>query len=142
VTEKEFVSAEIARLKNEGIKNFPDDFINEAEMSIFETTGKTLFMGNHFFNKYEIITADGSPVFQEENLHRAKYIVYSSRTSKNKILIPQNETEIKSAVENFEKHLDSLLISIHQNYSKNFPQSQNKHSVINEIFRKLNLVRI
>ncbi|HEY7751687.1 MAG TPA: hypothetical protein VH917_05295, partial [Ignavibacteriaceae bacterium] len=86
--------------------------------------------------------SDGTPVFQEENLHKAKYIIYSSRTAKNKFRIPLSETQIKSAVGQYEKYLDSLLYTIHQNFIQKISFSQNKHLVSNEIFRKLNLVRI
>ena len=142
MTEKDFISEEIGRLKNEGIKNFPVDFSNNFEMTELETPGKTLFMGNNIFGHYEIITSDGTPVFQFDNLSKAKYIVYSSINSSKKIQIPADEAGIKIIVGNYEKYLDSLLISIQEDFKKEFPLSQNQHSVSNEIFRKLNLVRI
>jgi hypothetical protein len=99
-------------------------------------------MGNNIFGQYEIITSDGTPVFQFDNLSKAKYIVYSSINSSKKIQIPADEAGIKIIVGNYEKYLDSLLINIQEDFNKEFPLSQNQHSVSNEIFRKLNLVRI
>lgn len=142
MTEKEFISQEINRIKKDGIKIFPADLINNFETTKLETPGKTLFMGNNIFGQYEIITSDGSPVFQVDNLSKAKYIVYSSFIPGNKIPIPSDKNDIKIIVENYEKYLDSLLIKIREDFVKEFSLSQNKLSVSNEIFRKLNLVRI
>ncbi|HLG31882.1 MAG TPA: hypothetical protein VI362_02495 [Ignavibacteriaceae bacterium] len=142
MTEKEFISAEADRLKLDGIKNFPDDFLENFETTVIATPGKTLFMGNYIFGYYEIITSDGSPVFQVENFYKAKFIVYSSFIPNKKIPIPSGINDIKNIVEKYEKYLDSLLMKIREDFSMAFPLSQNKLTVSNEIFRKLNLVRI
>ncbi len=102
---------------------------------------KTLVLGNEFFGVVEILTTEGTPVLQADNIHKAKYIVYANLNRRGNIIIPKSEYEIKTAVENYEKHLDWILLDIEEDLKKKLPDSRNLHSVTNEIFLKLNLVR-
>ncbi|RKY91004.1 MAG: hypothetical protein DRQ13_11935, partial [Ignavibacteriae bacterium] len=80
-------------------------------------------------------------VLQAENIHKAKYIVYTNLNRSGNIIIPKSEYEIKTAVENYEKYLDWILLDIEEELKQKLPDSRNLHSVTNEIFLKLNLVR-
>ena len=102
---------------------------------------KTLVLGNEFFGVVEILTTEGTPVLQAESIHKAKYIVYANLNRSGNIIIPKNKNEIKTAVENYEKHLDWILLDIEEDLKKELPESRNLHSVTNEIFLKSNLVR-
>ncbi len=101
----------------------------------------TLVLGSEFFGAVEILTTEGTPILQAESIHKAKYIVYANLNRSGNIIIPKNEYEIKTAVENYEKHLDWILLDIEEELKKKLPKSRNFHSVTNEIFLKLNLVR-
>jgi hypothetical protein len=141
VTEKEFISRYINKHIEIQSKTFPDDFINLRESEKLEIQDKTLVLGSEFFGSVEILTTEGTPVLQAENIHKAKYIVYAKLNRSGNIFIPKKENEIKTAVENYEKHLDWILLDIEEELKKKLPESQNLHSITNEIFLKLNLVR-
>jgi hypothetical protein len=141
VTEKEFISRYIKKHAETNSKIFPDDFTNLSDTEKLELPHKTLVLGNEFFGAFEILTTEGTPVLQAENIHKAKYIVYANLNRSGNIILPKKENEIKTAVENYEKHLDWILLDIEEELKKKLPESRNFHSITNEIFLKLNLVR-
>ena len=141
MTEKEFISQYINKHSETKGKIFPDDFTNLTDTEKLELPQKTLVLGNEFFGVVEILTTEGTPVLQADNIHKAKYIVYANLNRSGNIIIPKNEHDIKTAVENYEKHLDWILLDIEEELNKELPDSRNLHSVTNEIFLKLNLVR-
>ncbi len=141
MTEKEFISQYINKHYETSSKIFPDDFTNLTDTEKLEMPNKTLVLGNEFFGAIEILTTEGTPVLQADNIHKAKYIVYANFNRSSNIIIPKSEYEIKTAVENYEKHLDWILLDIEEELKTKLPDSRNLHSVTNEIFLKLNLVR-
>ena len=141
MTEKEFITQYINKHTEISSKIFPDDFTNLTETEKLEIPDKTIVLGSEFFGSVEILTTEGTPVLQAENIHKAKYILYANLNRSGNIIIPKKENEIKTAVENYEKHLDWILLDIEEEIKINLPESRNLHSVTNEIFLKLNLVR-
>ena len=141
MTEKEFISHYINKHSETKGKIFPDDFTNLTDTEKLEMPHKTLVLGAEFFGAVEILTTEGTPVLQADNIYKAKYIVYANLNRSDNIIIPKNKNEIKTAVENYEKHLDWILLDIDEELKKKLPDSRNLHSVTNEIFLKLNLVR-
>ena len=141
MTEKEFISLYIKKHAETNSKIFQDDFRNLSDTEKLELPHKTLVFGNEFFGAFEILTTEGTPVLQAENIHKAKYIVYANLNRSGNIILPKKENEIKTAVENYEKHLDWILLDIEEELKKKLPESRNFHSITNEIFLKLNLVR-
>jgi hypothetical protein len=141
VTEKEFISRYIKKHSETSSKIFPDDFTNLTDTEKLEVPNKTLVLGPEFFGTVEILTTEGTPVLQAESIHKAKYILYANSNRSSKIIIPKNENEIKTAVENYEKYLDWILLDIEEELKKNLLKSRNLHSITNAIFLKLNLVR-
>ena len=141
MTEKEFISQYINKHYETSSKIFPDDFTNLTDTEKLEMPNKTLVLGNEFFGTIEILTTEGTPVLQADNIHKAKYIVYANLNRSRNIIIPKNQNEIKTAVENYEKYLDWILLDIEEDLKTKLPDSRNLHSVTNEIFLKLNLVR-
>ena len=139
--EKEFTSKWITSLREKGIKKFPDDFlINEITEEI-NLPSKTLVIGQEFFGSYEVLTVDGAAVLQAENLHKAKYITYSSRTRTSSVKIPKNDDHVKTLVTQYENYLDSIIKEIESDYKKNFPGEKRSNALTNEIFLVLNLNR-
>ena len=141
MTEKEFISQYINKHSDTSSKIFPDDFTNLTDTEKLEMPHKTLVLGNEFFGAIEILTTEGTPVLQADNIHKAKYIVYANLNRSGNIIIPKSEYEIKTAVENYERFLDWILLDIDEELKQKLPDSRNLHSVTNEIFLKLNLVR-
>ena len=141
MTKKEFITRYIKKHSERSSKIFPDDFTNLSDTEKLELPHKTLVLGAEFFGAMEILTTEGTPVLQAENIHKAKYIVYANLNRSGNIIIPKKEKDIKTAVEDYEKYLDWILLDINEELKKNLPDSRNLHSVTNEIFLKLNLVR-
>jgi hypothetical protein len=141
VTEKEFISRYISKHTEITRKYFPDDYTNLTDCEELSVPDKTLVMGSELFGSVEILTTEGEPVLQVENIHKAKYILYANSNRTGKIIIPKKDDDINAAVENYEKHLDWILLNIEEELKKDLPESRNLHSITNEIFLKLNLVR-
>ena len=141
MTEKEFITQYINKHSETNSKIFPDDFTNLTDTEKLEMPYKTLVLGKEFFGVVEILTTKGTPVLQADNIHKAKYIVYANLNRSGNIVIPKNNNETKTAVENYEKHLDWILLDIEEDLKKKLPESRNLHSITNEIFLKLSLVR-
>lgn len=144
MTEKEFVSRWIAKLASEGIKNFPADFINSLAYKDLKLPVKPLLIGKELFGTYEIITVDGKSVFHAEDYLQAKFIIYSNRNTSSVIHLPVSNDEIKLAVSDYESYLDKIIKNIEADYQKYFPdlKENDPGSVIMEIFRIMNLVRV
>ncbi|MDO8549836.1 MAG: hypothetical protein Q7S39_06775 [Ignavibacteria bacterium] len=140
---KEFISSWVSKLASDGIKIFPADFISlDNNYTEFRLPEKTLLIGEEFFGKYEIITADGNPVLHVNHYLEAKYILYANRNTPGLVLVPSDEFELKKAIQMYESYLDSIIKDIEINYKKTFPEEKNSKSIVNEIFRQLNLVRV
>ncbi|RPI74104.1 MAG: hypothetical protein EHM47_04490 [Ignavibacteriales bacterium] len=141
MSEKEFISSWISRLTSEGIKNFPRDFIAANNFEKINLPGKTLLIGEKFFDRYEIITPDGASVIHVNNYTAAKFILYANRNKPDSILMP-DEIEIQKAVHSYEPYIDSIIKRIEKDYKKVFPDDKNSKMIVNEIFRQLNIVRV
>jgi len=143
MNDKEFINSWVSKLASDGIKIFPGDFISlNNNYTEIRLPGKTLLIGEEFFGRYEIITPDGNPVFYANNYANAKFILYANRYTPELILVPSDETQIKKAIQAYELHLDSIIKEIETDYKKYFPEEKNSKSIVNEIFRQLNLVRV
>ena len=123
MTEKEFISQYINKHSETSNKIFPDDFTNLSDTEKLEMPPNTLVLGSEFFGAVEILTTEGTPILQAESIHKAKYIVYANLNRSGNIIIPKNEYEIKTAVENYEKHLDWILLISLKFMVKNLPKN-------------------
>ncbi|MDP3148008.1 MAG: hypothetical protein Q8N83_02645 [Ignavibacteria bacterium] len=128
-------------MNKKGIKIFPDEFLSSGETKTISVPAKILIMGEEFFGSYEILSADRKVVYQASTYSEAKYLIYASRKKTAEIIIPSSEEEIKQAVLQYEKYLDSIMKEIVSLYKKTFPEEKNSLFVMNEILMILNLVR-
>jgi len=142
VTESDFIFSKTRELSLSGIKNFPIDFYNLKNFTEIDVPDKVLVLGKEFFGSYEVSSTSGDFVMTFSNEFEAKFIVYASRNRKNKIKIPRDSESIENAVEEYEKYLDMLLQDIRKDYLKKINNGKNFSSVSNEIFKKLNLIRL
>ncbi len=141
MSEKDFINKWTTFLTAEGLKKFPDDFINSFNFDTLEVPRKTLMLGKEFFGGYEVITTDGEAVYQASNLAEAKFIVYSARSRSGKIKLPGDRKLSSSIVQQYENYIDSILSRIDKDYKILFPDQKNFPSLSNEIFKILNLIR-
>ncbi len=141
MTEKEFISDRISGLSSKGVKNFPDDFSDIKDYKEITLPGRTLLLGQEFFGKFEILSVNGSLVYQADNYDEAKYIIYANRLRPKSIIIPVSQTEIRNINSKYEKYIDSVMREIESDFKLRFPASKNLNSAVNEILRVLNLVR-
>ena len=142
MNEPDFIFSKSKELSLSGIKNFPIDFISTKDLLEIEVPDKVLVLGKEFFGSYEVSSATGDFVLTFSNEFEAKFTVYASRNRKSSIYLPRELTLIKKSVDDYEKYLDSLLIDIKKDYDKKINNGKNLGSVSNEIFKKLNLIRL
>lgn len=140
MTEKDFVKKWVAEI-GELLKNFPDDFIDIKNCEIMKMPGKTLVPGSELFGSHEILDVEGNPFLHVQDYSKLKFILYANRTKPNQIYLPISEETIKSAVKNYENHIDSFLIGIEKDYKSNFPSAKNFKEISNTIFSNLNIQR-
>ena len=141
MTESEFISNISKEILSEGLKEFPPSFAAFNDKTEIKLRGKTLIIGKEFFGKYEIITTDGSSIYNADNYSQAKFIVYANREKPSSVYIPNNSKVLNDAVTAYEKYLDSIIKKIETEYKMNFPAGKNSKTVVNEIFKILNLIR-
>ena len=141
MTEKDFISNWTKQISETGVKNFPQDFDSIKNYDELTLHGKALVIGQEFFGSFEILNIDGTLVYQAQNHLSAKFIVYSNRLKPTKIIIPKDNKIMRDLVTKYENYIDSLIRQIELDYKKNFSDTKNSSTVINNIFRNLNLIR-
>lgn len=141
LSEKEFVNKWIKLLSEEGIKKFPDDFIDDNDAVLLELPKQTLMLGKEFFGAYEILTTSGESVYQAGNINEAKFIIYASRKRSGQVLLPSLNEDVVSAVKKYDIYIDSILSKVEKDFKKEFPNPKNFITISNDIFKVLNLIR-
>ena len=142
MTEKEFIAKTVEHYLGKGIKVFPVDFAERTFVDVLDIPQKKLILGEELFGSFEIITSDGSQVLLTDDLMKGKFIVYASCNANGLIEIPQEKKMVVDAVEKYENYIDFILVEIQKDFKTAFPDSENNLNVINEVFKKLNLIRI
>lgn len=142
MSKKIFVDNWVSKVQNSGLKKFPDHFIDETQLESIPIPKKILVIGQEFFGAYEILTTDGEPVYQASSYDEAKFFVYSSRERNGKAFIPKDKTIIKNLVNSYNSYLDDLINQIKKDYKKTFPDEKDIYATSNQIFQKLNLIRL
>ena len=142
MTEKEFITKTVEHYLGRGLKVFPADFVETTFVETLDIPKKTLIFGEELFGSFEIITTDGSKVLLTDNLMKGKFIVYASCNANGLIDIPQDNKLVEDAVEQYENYIDFILIEIQKDFKTAFPESEINLDVVNDVFKKLNLLRI
>lgn len=140
MTKKEFLEFWIKKLTSDGIKIFPDDFLESTEVTSIKIPAKTLIPGSELFGTFEVITTDGEVVAQAENYSEAKYYVYASQQRKSEIKFPVQKNLIPIIVKRYEQYIDSIISEISKDFKKKFSDIKETNSV-SEILKTINLVR-
>lgn len=140
MTKKEFVEYWKNKLISEGIKTFPDDFLDNVETLKKKIPAKTLILGSELFGTFEVITTDGEIITQAENYIEAKYYVYGSQQRKSEIKFPVDKNLIPLIVKKYEQYIDSIITEVTKDFRKSF-QDTKEINPVSEILKTLNLVR-
>jgi hypothetical protein len=141
MSEKDFIKHWVDKLTSEEIKSFPQEFINGEVCTSLALPGKALVISNEFFGSYEITTIDGEAFYLTNNYEEAKYIIYANRTKPISIMAPEEKNDFEVINNRYEDYLALFIHKINEFYQKNFSGENNFHSVINEIFRRLNIIK-
>jgi hypothetical protein len=138
--EKEFVIRWVERLSSKELKTFPEKFF-QGDFDEVPLPQKYLVLGPELFGSYELLDTDKKPAFRAIDINYAKFVLYANRTKPNKVLIPKNYNTIVDAIKEYEKHLDSIVRLIYEDYKAVFPKSNNQVEIANQIFSLLDLRR-
>lgn len=141
MTTSEFENKWFQKIKEEILKEFPQEFIENSDIEGFKLPGKPLMKGSELFGSYEVIDTDGNPIVTCDSLEKMKYILYANRKHPLEISVPVDDKLIFSAIKGFEKHLDDIIKLLKEDFRTNFPDSDKFISVSNKIFQLLNLRR-
>uniref|UniRef100_A0A832DKX2 Uncharacterized protein n=1 Tax=Ignavibacterium album TaxID=591197 RepID=A0A832DKX2_9BACT len=140
MTKKEFVEYWKNKLISEGIKTFPDDFLDNVETLQKKIPAKTLILGSELFGTFEVITTDGEVITQAENYIEAKYYVYASQKRNSEMKFPVDKNHIPLIVKKYEQYIDNIITEVTKDFRKSF-QDTKEINPVSEILKALNLVR-
>lgn len=142
MSKKIFVDNWVSKVQNSGIKRFPDHFIDETQLERILIPQKILVIGQEFFGTYEILTTEGESVYHASSYDEAKFFVYSSRERNGNAFIPKDKAITKNLVNSYNSYLDDLINQIKKDYKQSFPDEKDIYIISNQIFQKLNLIRL
>lgn len=140
MTKKEFVEYWRNKLISEGIKTFPEDFLDNVETLQKKIPAKTLILGSELFGTFEVITTDGEIITQAKDYTEAKYYVYASQQRKSEMKLPVDKNLIPFIVKKYEQYIDNIITEVTKDFKKTFSDTKETNPVA-EILKALNLVR-
>ncbi len=139
MNEKDFIKKWIEKIDN-GLKNFPNDFLSGIETYTFKMPGKPITLGSELFGVFEIVDTDGNVILQTDDYNFIKYVLYSNRFKPSEILVPNDISDISKIVKEYGSHLDLQIKEIKLELSEIIPTSDFM-KVSNQIFNSINLQR-
>ena len=140
MTKKEFVEYWKNKLISEGIKTFPEDFLDNVETLQKKIPAKTLILGSELFGTFEVITIDGEIITQAKDYTEAKYYVYASQQRKSEMKLPVDKNLIPFIVKKYEQYIDNIITEVTKDFKKTFSDAKETNPVT-EILKALKLVR-
>ncbi|MFH0733589.1 MAG: hypothetical protein V1773_04490 [bacterium] len=138
--EKEFIKNWIIKNSKLLQKEFPNDFVDFEQIEELNMPEKNLIFGDPFFGLFQICDISGEVYFQEEDIYKVKYIIYSNKNKPKKISIPVKQEDINLAVKSYEKYLDEIILQIKQELNQ-LQVKVNNDEIVQQIFKALNLIR-
>lgn len=140
MTKKDFIEFWIKKLLSDGIKKFPDDFLENSDITSIKIPPETLIPGSELFGTFEVITTDGEVIAQAENYAEAKYYIYASQQRKPEIKFPVEKNLIPQIVKRYEQYIDNIISEISSDFKNKFADKK-ESSPVSEILKSINLVR-
>lgn len=141
MNEKEFIDKTIIKIQSSGLKRFPSDFCSPAHLIKISIPVKTLMLGKEFFGTHQVLTTDGSMIYQAETLNEARFFIYSSSNRNGITYLPDDKNLINQIIKEYHHYLDDVIAMILSEYKKSFPEEKDSLSILNKIFQKLNIIR-
>lgn len=140
-TEKELLQKHREKLEATGIRVFPDEFTGKYLGKELKLPGKTLTIGENFFDTIEVVTVNGESFYQAEDNNTAKFIIYANRTLPSSVVIPDDKDKIKTLLKDYELYLSGIIKNFENDYKKNFPDGKNSAGLTLDLLRSFNLVK-
>jgi hypothetical protein len=128
-------------LVKEGIKKFPDDFLNKKpkpQDCISVAVPDTPLKLGHFFMGQQEIVAEGFS-YQAPSLVTAKYIIYASKANEYTVCLPNDEVVITKAVTDYERYLKELFQKLNQELLNRTFDHRQAETLSHRIFQELGL---
>jgi len=128
-------------LVKEGIKKFPDDFLNKKpkpQDCISVVVPDIPLKLGHFFMGQQEIVAEGFS-YQAPSLAVAKYIIYARKPAEYIVSLPNEETVVTKAVTDYERYLKELFQKLNQELLHRTFDHKQAETLSRRIFQELGL---
>jgi len=128
-------------LVKEGIKKFPDDFLNKKpkpqDCSNVAVPDMPLRLGDYFLGQQEV-AGDGFS-YQASSMAAAKYIIYAHKHSEYIVSLPSDEIIITKAITDYENYLKELFQKLSQELLNRTFDHKQAETLSRRIFQELGL---
>jgi hypothetical protein len=128
-------------LVKEGIKKFPDDFLNKKpkpqDCISVAVPDMPLKLGHFFMGQQEVV-AEGF-IYQAPSLVTAKYIIYARKANEYTVCLPNDEMVITKAVTDYERYLKELFQKLNQELLNRTFDHRQAEILSHRIFQELGL---
>ncbi len=133
--DEEYLKLALEKITPEGIKKFPDDFLDNTCSMFYEVEIPGIPLHLAPLSNTIIISSKGYFRYQAKNPSEAKYILYAYNLSLKKVKIPSNNFTLFKTVKAYEKYCDEI-ISHSFDIFLEFTNDENKAEYLSEEFRK------
>ncbi len=128
-------------LVKEGIKKFPDDFLNKKpkpqDCISVAVPDMPLKLGHFFMGQQEIVAEGFS--YQAPSLVTAKYIIYARKANEYTVCLPNDEIVVTKAVTDYERYLKELFQKLNQELLNRTFDHRQAETLSHRIFQELGL---
>ena len=128
-------------LVKEGIKKFPDDFLNRKpkpqDCTSVPVPDVPLRLGDYFLGQQEV-AGDGFS-YQASSVAAAKYIIYAHKPSEYIVGLPKDEIIITKAITDYEHYLKELFQKLNQELLNRTFDHRQAETLSRRIFQELGL---
>ncbi|MDP2932070.1 MAG: hypothetical protein Q8O05_06215, partial [Chloroflexota bacterium] len=128
-------------LVKEGIKKFPDDFLNKKpkpqDCISVAVPDVPLRLGNYFLGQQEVVGEGFS--YQAPSLAAAKYIIYARKPNEYIVCLPNDEVVVTKAVTDYERYLKELFQKLNQELLNRLLDHRQAETLSRRIFQELGL---
>lgn len=131
-------------LLQEGIKEFPDDFMirkpRPQDCTGVAVPDTKLSLGHQFFGQQEVVSEGFS--YQAPSLAAAKYIIYARKPAEYIVSLPNDETVVTKAVTDYEHYLKESFQKLNQDVLNRTFDHRQAETLSRRIFQELGLPSI
>ena len=139
----DFVSKVISEVLPDGVKKFPDDFLDSKENIKFREInipGTLLQLDQYYRNT--VVSPKGYFRYQAKNPPEALYIVYSNHIGRKIIEIPEDNLIVFRAVKLYEKYIKDLETELFQKFLELTYDESKAENLVHISFLKLGVQKV